>query len=423
MISDGPSVLRLAAFVNGNPFKPSDLGDRGLPVIRIRQLLDVGAPIEYAVPPARPVLIDQGDLIFSWSATLAVRHWHGEPALLNQHLFRVDPVAGIDRRWMGYVLRVGIERLKPLMHGSAMTHITLDMLRRLSVSVPDLHRQVAIADYLDTETARIDTLISKKRRLIGLLAEYRTALIAQTVTRGLYPSRRLRPSGVDWLGDIPTHWGSPKISHVAVLGSGHTPSRSVPEWWVPQECTVPWITTGEVANLRSDRIEYIERTRECVSEIGLANSSAVVHPAGTVVLSRTASVGYSGIMATDMATSQDFATWTCGPNLLPRFLLLCLRAMRPDLLGRLTMGSTHKTIYMPDIQSLAIPLPPMSEQHQIINAVWKQLKRLGAVEDRITAQISLLRESRQALISAAVTGDLATPGLATETPTVRPISS
>ena len=109
--------------------------------------------------------------------------------------------------------------------------------------------------------------------------------------------------------------------------------------------------------MRSDREEYISETREMISELGIANSSATVHPAGTVVLCRTASAGYSAMMADDMATSQDFATWTCGPLLRPRFLLLCLRAMRQDLLGRLAMGSTHQTIYMPDIESLRIPLP------------------------------------------------------------------
>jgi type I restriction enzyme S subunit len=74
-------------------------------------------------------------------------------------------------------------------------------------------------------------------------------------------------------------------------------------------------------------------------------------------------------MGTAMATSQDFVTWTCSPRLLPRFLLLCLRAMRDDLLGRLAMGSTHKTIYVPDVEALRIPLPLLNEQAAIVEAV------------------------------------------------------
>ena len=369
-----------------------------------------------------------GDLLLSRSGTLGrsfLCTTSSPPSTFAGYLIRFRPKSNVDPRYLNYCSRATFfeDGIKANAVSSTIANFNAERYGSLQLPWRPLAEQRAIADYLDAETARIDTLISKKRRLIELLQERRAEVTRAGVTGQLVGNSPMAKSSVPWITtQTPKHWGSPKIGYVAVLGSGHTPSRSVREWWVRRECTIPWITTGEVANLRSDRIESIERTRECVSEIGLANSSAVVHPAGTVVLSRTASVGYSGIMATDMATSQDFATWTCGPSLLPRFLLLCLRAMRPDLLGRLTMGSTHKTIYMPDIQSLAIPLPPIAEQHQIINAVWKQLKRLGPAEDRITAQISLLRESRQALISAAVTGDLATPGLATETPTVRPIS-
>jgi type I restriction enzyme S subunit len=192
------------------------------------------------------------------------------------------------------------------------------------------------------------------------------------------------------------------VKLVAKLGSGHTPSRSHPEWWI--DTTIPWITTGEVAQLRSDDTEYIQDTREKISEVGMMNSAATLHPKDTVVLCRTASAGYSGLMGRAMATSQDFATWTCGPELRPRFLLLCLRAMRRDLLGRLAMGSTHKTIYMPDIESIKVPLPPLSDQDALVDAAYERHGTLKAARDQITHQIALLEERRLALISAAVAG-------------------
>ena len=108
--------------------------------------------------------------------------------------------------------------------------------------------------------------------------------------------------------------------------------------------------------------KILTETRECISEVGLANSSAELHPVDTVVLCRTASAGYSAVMGAQMATSQDFVTWTCGPRLDPYYLLWILRAMRQDLLGRLAMGSTHKTIYAPDLQMLRVPLPPLDLQ-------------------------------------------------------------
>jgi type I restriction enzyme S subunit len=161
--------------------------------------------------------------------------------------------------------------------------------------------------------------------------------------------------------------------------------------------------------MRSDDIEYVVETREKISALGMANSSATLHPAGTVVLCRTASAGYSAIMGADMATSQDFATWTCGPLLRPRFLLLCLRAMRQDLLGRLAMGSTHKTIYMPDIESIKVPIPPVDEQDRIVEETYARHQPLQIAVARLDTQLALIAERRKALITAAVTGQIEIP--------------
>ena len=80
--------------------------------------------------------------------------------------------------------------------------------------------------------------------------------------------------------------------------------------------------------------------------------------------------------------------------------------MRQDLLGRLAMGSTHKTIYVPDIQSIRVPLPPVVEQDAIVESVWLRLARIDGILDRLERQLDLLAEHRQALVTAAVTGQL-----------------
>jgi hypothetical protein len=110
-----------------------------------------------------------------------------------------------------YLIEVAADRLWPLMHGSAMTHVTRDMLRSVQVAVPSGKAQREIADFLDPETARIDALIEKKRRMIGLLAERRSTLTVDAVESG--------------------GWPRVKLTLVARLGSGHTPSRERPDWW------------------------------------------------------------------------------------------------------------------------------------------------------------------------------------------------
>lgn len=327
------------------------------------------------------------------------------------HRLRLD-ASRAHGRFVSYALSSATCRSQAfrLSEGTTRQRITLSKTLSLQIPLPGFDEQRRIASFLDAETEHLDQLIATKARMVGRSLELRQSICYEAVAGVLGPGseERRSASSIPWLSTIPDHWREASLRLVAQLGSGHTPSRSHPEWWA--DCTVPWVTTGEVARLRSDRHEYIYETRECVSELGLANSSAVVRPAGTVVLCRTsASAGYSGIMADDMATSQDFATWTCGPLLRPRFLLLCLRAMRTDLLERLGQGSTHVTIYMPDIESIRIPLPPVKEQDRSVEEAWRRMNALAEVEDVLAQQIELLRERRRSLITAAVSGEIEVP--------------
>ena len=309
----------------------------------------------------------------------------------------------VDPRYLLWVLRGERDEILGRTQGSTHKTIYMPDIEQVTIPLPPVEEQRRIVARIETSVGRLDALIATKRQEEGLLHELRASITTEGVACRHSVDRRA--TSLPWLTSIPSHWREAKLTLVARLGSGHTPSRAHPEWWT--DCTVPWITTGEVSQMRSDRIEYIIDTRELLSEIGLANSSAVVHPAGTVVLCRTAaSAGYSAIMATDMSTSQDIATWTCGPLLRPRFLLLCLRAMRRDLLDRLAMGSTHKTIYMPDLESIRVPLPPVSEQDEIVENVWQQLHRVDEAVDSLRRQIALLDEHRQSIVASSISGEL-----------------
>jgi len=216
-----------------------------------------------------------------------------------------------------------------------------------------------------------------------------------------YP--RLRPSGVTWIGDVPEHWKVEPVRRAARLASGHTPSRSVQEYW--ENCTVPWFTLADVWQIREEGRTYVVDTKEKISELGLANSSACLLPKGTVMLSRTASVGFAAIMGVPMATTQDFANWVCSPDLLPEYLLYSLRSMKSEF-DRLMMGSTHNTIYMPDIAQLTFAKPPVDEQRTVVAFLDRETAKIDALVDEQKWLIELLKEKRQAVISHAVTKGL-----------------
>jgi type I restriction enzyme S subunit len=296
-----------------------------------------------------------------------------------------------------------VQRVEASSVGVSYPAISPFVLGSISVHLPPLDEQRTIADVLDRETARIDELIARTKSLVELLEECRFVNIFRLVTEGCRANEVLRESGIVWIRSIPRHWKAIKLKRVAQLFTGHTPSRQHPEYWV--DCTIPWFSLADVWQLRDGRQEYIRDTDEKISELGLANSAARLLPANTVIVSRTASVGFSGIMAVPMATTQDFVNWVCGSQLIPEYLLYVFRAMTTEF-RRLTQGSTHQTIYMPDVWSFATPLPPLSEQEAIVREIRTHTHRMDQLVDSTHRDIKVLREYRTALISAAVTGQI-----------------
>jgi type I restriction enzyme, S subunit len=214
-----------------------------------------------------------------------------------------------------------------------------------------------------------------------------------------YP--KYKDSGVEWLGEVPEGWEVNRIKHLAQIESGHTPSRSVEEYWV--NCTIPWVSLNDSSFLREN--DYISDTAFRISELGMANSSAHLLPCPAVVFSRDATVGLCAITTQPMAVSQHFIAYLCGPKLLPEYLLFSLKAMSQHL-ERLSLGATIATIGMDDVRSLVSAAPPVSEQKAIIDFVKKEV---GKVDELVAEQqrlMELLKEKRQAVISHAVTKGL-----------------
>jgi type I restriction enzyme S subunit len=329
-----------------------------------------------------------------------------EPGMVVSTGFAVvRPDDDLTTDFAAHVLRAPyfVERVVANSKGVSFPAINESEMATYEVATPPEPEQRAIAAFLDRETARIDALVAKKERLIELLQEKRTALITRAVTKGLDPTVPMKDSGVEWLGEVPAHWEVNRTKFAARLRSGHTPSRQHPEYW--QDCTIPWFGLADVWQIRDGQVEYVHETTEKISELGLANSAARRLPKGTVILSRTASVGFSAILGVDMATTQDFVNWVCGPTLRPEYLLYVFRSMTHEF-RRLTMGSTHQTIYMPDVGGFSTPIPPLPEQDQIVAAIRNETSIIDALVAKVRDAIDRLKELRTALISAAVTGKI-----------------
>jgi type I restriction enzyme S subunit len=314
------------------------------------------------------------------------------------------PGSTLDKAYLGWHLQS-----EAFLTGGAASMTGSGGLRRVpdtfalayTIPLPSMRTQRVIADYLDRETARIDTLIEEQQRLIEMLCERRFAVRVNVALQGTAPGAQVE-STLPWAQRLPVGWRVVPLTSVARLESGHTPSRSREDWW--QDCYIPWVSLHDVGTMRG--VKYLERTAQEISEAGMANSSARLLPAHTVVLSRDATVGRTAIMGVPMATSQHFAAWVCGPLLDPEYLwVLFTDAMQP-FFDSFQNGSTIRTIGMGDLKAFRIPLPPLDEQRRIVAHLDEETAKIDALIAESERLVELARERRAALITAAVTGQI-----------------
>lgn len=341
---------------------------------------------------------------------------HGVGAATTEvHVVRARP-GRADPRFLKYRLLAKdfLEEGEANFQGVAgLQRVPENFLLCLPVVPCSLEDQRRIADFLDDQVARIDATRSLVTTQRNLLAEHQKSLITAAVTGQLdldtgelltqVPSVSVVGGPTEaWQASLPEEWSWVKLKYVATIGTGHTPDRNEPQYWI--NCEIPWVTAADLSS-RTSAFEPLMDTHQKVSELGIANSAAVVHPAETVMFCRTASVGLFCITGKEMATTQAFVTWSAGPALKPRYLLYVISALRPEF-DRLAYGSTHLTIYMPDLEALAVPLPPLGVQMKLVEFLDGQLGRLTDADDALTSSLDLLDEYKRSLITAAVTGEL-----------------
>jgi type I restriction enzyme S subunit len=282
---------------------------------------------------------------------------------------------------------------------TAMSGITLAM--------PPHREQVAIATFLDRETAKIDALIAEQQRLIELLQEKRQAVISHAVTKGLNPDAPMKDSGVEWLGEVPEHWAVGKLSYYSVIGTGATPDRQRSDYW---NGDIPWIKTGEV------RYEDIHQAEESISELALNETSCSLLNPGTLLMAlygQGVTRGRVGMLAIQASCNQACATIAPTDSLNGRYLELYLTNAYEHIRS-LGNETTQQNLNLDFVRELELLLPPTEEQQLIWQACKERAVGMDSLLGCSLDAIALLQERRSALISAAVTGQIDVRGLVPE---------
>lgn len=285
------------------------------------------------------------------------------------------------------------------------THQTIYMpdAGRFCTPVPSVREQDEIVAFIREETARIDALVAKKERLVELLQEKRTALITRAVTKGLDPNVPMKASGVEWLGEIPTHWKVKRLWHLTPCGRRIMYGIVLPGPHVTDG--VPIVKGGDVSpeRLRLDRLN--RTTREI--ESGYVRSRL---RGGDLVYAIRGSIGEVAIVPGELEganLTQDaariaFTTGTHGPWLLHALKSAAVFAQ----LEAGALGATIRGVNIRDLKRASLPVPPRDEQESIASFLERGTARIDALVAKVHDAIERLKELRTALISAAVMGKI-----------------
>lgn len=281
--------------------------------------------------------------------------------------------------------------------GSIMEGLNSSIVKALQIVLPPLPEQQAIADFLDRKTAQIDTLIEKKQRQIDLLQEQRTALINHAVTKGLNPKVKMKDSGVEWLGEIPSGWEVVKLKYIgkAFIGLTYNPENITDEENGTLVFRASNVQDGKIVfddNVYV-RMEIPERLITKVGDILICVRSGSRDLIGKNALIDEKSAGHAfGAFMTVFRSDINY------------FLSYVFKSQLFKVQSGIFNTSTVNQLTQGNLYDFQVAIPPIGEQEEIIQFLNNELTQIDETVNRISKQIELLQEYRTALISEAVTG-------------------
>ena len=328
-----------------------------------------------------------------------------KPVWVNNHIHVLKPNARTNPRFLTYALN-SVDWM-PLVSGSTRNKLTQQDMMRARIPYLPLGTQRAIADYLDIETGRIDALISKKRRMIELIEERRANYVSEAVTAGLKDPSQLVDTGNRYAPRIPRGWRLMRLRHVVeqIIDTPHKTAPVVDDGYLVVRTSNVKKGRLVLANARyTDRASWMEWNRR-----------GEPRP-GDVMFTREAPAGEACVVPADtplcigqrMVLLRVNRTVVCGEWVVHSIYSGPAQRFIVDLSHTTTVAH----INMSDIPDIPVALPDLDEQQAILSHIQSEVRRQENIVSKLRKQITLLDKRRQALITTAVTGEFAVPGVA-----------
>ena len=361
-------------------------------------------------------IVKKGDIIsnklLAWMGAVGVSHYEGVTSPAYDIL---RPIRQCNTDYYHYLFRTPkyLQQFKIRSRGIMDMRLRLyfDQLGQIPVPVPPTDEQDSIVLFLNWKTAQINKFIRNKRRFIELLKEQKQNVINQAVTRGLDPNVKLKPSGVEWIGDIPEHWDARRLRTLAAVRASGVDKNT-------NEDEVPVMLCNYVDVYKNDRItaaiDFMKATAT-PEEI-----RAFELKAGDVIITK------------DSESWDDIAIPTFVSEALPGIVcdykLELIRTFSGEIEGEFLFrafssdpvadqfriaatGVTRFGLAQGAIKGAFFPLPPLEEQRAIIAHINEKCAEISQAISRAEREIELMREYRTRLISDVVTGQVDVRGI------------
>ena len=380
-------IGEMAQYINGKAFKPSDWKNTGLPIIRIQNLNDLNAKCNYTNSLIEEKYkIKNGELLFAWSASLGAYIWNGKEACLNQHIFKVVPYKGVNKKYLYYTLVNTVSHFYSKTHGSGIVHITKEPFEKTIATLPPLPEQHRIVNKIDKLFLELNNSVEMLKTIKAQLTTYRQAILKYSFEKEEYKKV--------------------KLYEIADIIGGITKGRNLTKY---ETIFLPYLRVANVQDgyLDLTNIKKIELKKEEKKKYLLQKNDVLYTEGGDKDKLGRGTIWMNEIK--ECVHQNHIFRARIGTNKAdPKYIALfsLTKSAKNYFLSKAKQTVNLASINMTVLRSLPIPLPSISEQQAIVSAIESRLSVCEKLEQTIDQTIALSASLKQSILKKAFEGRL-----------------
>lgn len=379
-----------------NPkFLSFDKEEGMIPYLSMEYLRGAESNVQYTNVEEGLVTVSKNDILLLWDGSNAGEFIMSLDGVLSSTCAKLLVKESYKKYFAYYCFSIE-KYLQDMTNGMGIPHVDSNILKNITALIPPIVEQEAIARYLDKKCGSIDAVISTQERRIALLEELKQSVITEAVTHGVTPNAKLRPSGIDWIGNIPQHWEVMPLKRTGCFGNGLTYS--------PEDiCGDEGVLVLRSSNINGDKIVYDDNVyvRHCPEDL-------LVKRGDIIICSRNGSaslVGKCGIVEKEESATFGAFMMRYIPKYKSQYSFFLLQAalkMYKGLYSTTTINQLTKGV----IDQIYVPIASDNEQIEISEYIENKCSSIDASIAKAKREIELLKELKQSVITEAVTGKI-----------------